>query len=148
MNKAFIKEADDTGGRCPKCGSLGSAVGAETLAAFVREPMLENIAKAAFFCEYARCEVVYFDAFERVVTTVDVRAAVWPKDPAAPICGCFGLTADDVAADVAEGGVGRVKSVIERSKTAEAACLTRSPTGRCCAADVQRCYFRLRGGAG
>ena len=34
MNKAFVREPDDTGaGHCPRCGSLGIAVGAETLAA-------------------------------------------------------------------------------------------------------------------
>jgi hypothetical protein len=105
---------------------------------------LSNLAKSAFFCDFPRCEVAYFDVFERSVTVESLVRPVWPKDPAAPLCGCFGLTAADVEADVAEGGVSRVKDVVLRSKTAEARCLTQSPTGQSCAAVVQRYYFRLR----
>lgn len=144
MNKAFVREPDDAGGRCPRCGNLGVAVGLETLAALVRPAALADLASSAFFCDFPRCEVAYFDVFERCVTVEALLRPVWPKDAAAPLCGCFGLTADDVAADVAEGGVARVRDVVLRSKTAEARCLTHSPTGQSCAAAVQRHYFRLR----
>lgn len=105
---------------------------------------LADLAKSAFFCDFPRCEVAYFDVFERSITVDLLLRPVWPKDPAAPLCGCFGLSADDVAADVAEGGVTRVRNVVLRSKSAEARCLTCSPTGQSCAAAVQRHYFRLR----
>jgi len=144
MNKAFTKEPEATGGHCPRCGSIGIAVGEATLAAFVRPEFLAEIADAAYFCDFQKCEVAYFDAFERVIEVGQLGRPVWPKDLAAPLCGCFGLCADDVAADVREGGVTRVKDVVLRSKTDAARCLTNSPTGASCAAVVQRHYFRLR----
>lgn len=144
MNKAFVKEVEGSGGRCPRCGSLGLAVPAETLASFIRDEKRSNLAETGYFCEFPRCEAIYFDDFERFVTAADVVRPVWPKDSDAPLCGCFGLTADDVAADVREGGVARVKAAVARAKSSEARCLTMSPTGRNCAADIQRYYFKLR----
>ena len=89
MNKAFVREPDDTGqGHCPKCGSLGVSVQERTLRAHLSDESLTGLSSAAFFCPFAKCEVVYFDMFERVVTTDVVRTPVWPKDPSAPICGC------------------------------------------------------------
>jgi len=144
MNKAFVREPDDEGGQCPRCGNLGIAVGLDTLSAMLLPEALGGLAKSAFFCDFPRCEVAYFDVFEQCVTVESLLRPVWPKDAAAPLCGCFGLSADDVAADVAEGSVARVKDVVLRSKSAEARCLTHSPTGQSCAAVVQRYYFRLR----
>ena len=55
----------------------------------------------AWFCETARCDVAYFDQFERFVPVGQLQASVYPKDAAAPICACFGFTADDIEADCA-----------------------------------------------
>jgi hypothetical protein len=144
MNKAFLKEPENLGGRCPRCEALGTAVPPVTLQTFLTAEQRSNIATTAYFCTFAGCPVVYFDDFERVVPRDQLAVAVWPKDADAPICPCFGLTAADVAADVAEGGVARVKAVVARSKTAEAACAVKSPTGICCAAEVQRYFFKLK----
>jgi hypothetical protein len=146
MNKAFVKEQDDLRDRCPRCESRGVAVLAETITAFVRPEFRAEIGRDGFFCDYAPCDVVFFDAFDRAVTTEQLVRPVWPKDPTAPLCGCFGLTADDVEADIREGSVARVKEAVARSKSAAACCLTKSPTGQSCAAVVQRYYFKLRGG--
>jgi hypothetical protein len=147
MNKAFVRESDEGGGRCPKCGSLGVSVESTTLTAMIRAEARNHLGDSAFFCEFARCEVAYFDAFDRTVTAEQLVVPVWPKDPAAPLCGCFGLSADDIEADVREGGVTRVKEAVARSKSPAASCLTKSPTGRSCAAAIQRYYFKLREGA-
>lgn len=144
MNKAFLKEPENLGGRCPRCEALGQPVPDETLRTFLPAELRSTIASTAYFCTFAGCPVIYFDDFERVVARNQVDFAVWPKDPEAPLCPCFGLTADDVAADVAEGGVARVKAIVARAKTAEAACTVKSPTGVCCAAEVQRYYFKLK----
>jgi hypothetical protein len=147
MNKAFVREPDDTGQlRCPACGSLGTLVQRETWAAFVREAVAGVLAETAFFCPFPRCDVVYFDMFERRVTTGELRSSVWPKDPDAPICGCFGLTRQDVEADIEEGGVRRVRALVERARSAEAQCRTHAADGRNCTAEVQRYYMKLRGG--
>src|SRR5262245_51487699 len=110
MNKAFVREPEDTGQRfCPRCGSLGTGVRGETLDAQLTEENRRLLGDEAWFCPFGRCDVVYFDDFDRVVDRQVFGQPVYPKDPSAPICSCFGLTLDDIEADVQEGGVRRVK---------------------------------------
>jgi len=145
MNKAFVKEQDMTEGRCPRCNSPGIAVGPETLQAHLSPELVRGLTTDAFFCPFDRCDVVYFDPFDRFVLQSDVKTPVYPKDPAAPICSCFGLTESDVLDDIQEGSVARVKALLAKSKTTEAHCATLAPSGQCCVNEVQRCYMRLRG---
>jgi hypothetical protein len=84
--------------------------------------------------------------FERLLLTDALVAPVYPKDPAAPLCACFGLTAEDVEADVAEGGVTRVRAVIEKAKSPAAQCQIRAASGQSCIGEVQRYYMKHRGG--
>ncbi|MBX3411828.1 MAG: hypothetical protein KF708_03855 [Pirellulales bacterium] len=145
MNKAFVREPDETAAcRCPQCDSPGLAVGPETLAAQLGAEGRTAVAESAFYCPYPRCEVAYFDAFERVVPVDRLRFPAYPKDPTAPVCPCFGLTTDDIEQDVREGVVTRVRGVVDKSKTAEACCRQKSPTGQSCVAEVQRYYMRFR----
>jgi bacterioferritin-associated ferredoxin len=76
-----------------------------------------------------------------------LRHPVYPKDPQAPICACFGLTAEEVEADVAEGGVTRVRALIEKAKSPAAHCGTAAASGQSCIGEVQRYFMKLRGGA-
>jgi hypothetical protein len=145
MNKAFIREPDHADhARCPRCGSLGLAVGSETLKAFLLPEAVSAVAESAFFCPYPTCEIVYFDVFDRCVGPSSVRRAVYPKDPNAPICGCFGLTRDDIDRDIAEGVVTRCKDLIAKSKTPAARCSIMAADGRSCVAEVQRYYMKSR----
>lgn len=145
MNKAFVREPDETAGRrCPLCDSPGLPVGAETLAAQLGDEARTAIAESAYFCAYARCEAAYFDAFERVVKVDRLKQAIYPKDPTAPLCPCFGLTAEDVEQDVREGVVTRVRDLVAKAKSPEARCKEMSPTGQSCIAEVQRYYMRFR----
>jgi len=148
MNKAFTKEPEQGGGMCPRCGSPGLPVGPETLAAFVRAERQSDIAKQAYFCGFARCEVVYFDDFERVIVAEEVVRPVWPKDSEAPICGCFGFRAAEVAADVEFGIVAATRAAVARSKSPDVHCQTMAADGRSCAAEIQRLYFKLKSGEG
>lgn len=148
MNKAFIREPDDTGRlNCPACGSAGIAVVRETWQSHVAEDSTAAVADAAFFCPYDKCDVAYFDMFERTIRTAALRHGVYPKDPRAPLCGCFGLTTEDVEADLREGVVTRVRELLEKAKSPEARCRTMSASGQSCVGDVQRCYLKLRGGS-
>jgi hypothetical protein len=144
MNKAFVREPDDAMDRCPRCGSPGRLVPEETLAVQLAGPLRRLVAASASFCPHPRCEVVYFDSLERFVPADLLAAPVWPKDPRAPLCPCFGLTADDVEADVAENGVARVRAAIEKARSSEARCRETSPTGRSCVADIQAYYMKRR----
>ena len=144
MNKAFVKEQDSTEGRCPRCGSPGSVVFQETLRTQLAPEALEHLTDSAFFCSQLRCPVVYFDLFDRVVEESAVKTPVYPKNSAAPLCACFGLTQEDVEDDIREGTVARTRACVERAKSPEARCATASPSGQSCIAEVQRYYMKLR----
>ena len=154
MNKAFVKEQDSTAGRCPKCGSPGTVVFQETLQAHLPLVALENLTDSAFFCAQPRCSVVYFDLFDRVVEEAAVKTPVYPKNPEAPLCACFGLTSEDVEQDIREGVVTRTRACVERASVErarvgqtgalEARCAIASPSGQSCVAEVQRYYMKRR----
>lgn len=142
MNKAFVREPDQAAEYCPRCGSKGEPVGSVTLQAHVPERLQSGIAPAANFCPSAQCAVAYFDSFERVILAKDLRRPVFPKDPEAPICACFGLTRADIEEDARRGEVGRVKAVLQRANSPEARCVERAVNGRPCVAFVQRTYLQ------
>ena len=144
MNKAFVKEQDSTEGRCPRCGSPGTVVFQETLRAHLAADVVQHLTESAFFCAQPRCSVVYFDLFDRVVEESAVKTPVHPKNPAAPLCACFGLTRADVEEDIREGGVTRTRACVERAKSPAARCAVASPSGQSCVAEVQRYYMKLR----
>ncbi|MBI3860921.1 MAG: hypothetical protein HY290_03405 [Planctomycetia bacterium] len=144
MNKAFVKEQDTTEGRCPRCGSPGTVVFQETLKSHLPAATLEHLTDSAFFCGQPRCSVVYFDLFDRVVEESAVKTPVYPKNPTAPLCSCFGLTCEDVEEDLREGVVTRTRACVERAKSPEAHCVTASPSGQSCVAEVQRYYMKRR----
>mgnify|MGYP000884128081 CR=1 FL=1 len=144
MNKAFVREPDQTVDYCPRCGSQGQPVGGATLQAWLPGETSRRVSDPASFCPSPQCEVVYFDAFERVVLTTDLDRPVYPKDPNAPICECFGLTCDDIEQDVREGTVRRVKAILEKANSPEACCIRKAANGRSCVAFVQKYYLQCR----
>lgn len=145
MNKAFVN--DDDGGshdRCPKCDSQGVLVGTETLDAFLPAAIRSSMSDSAYYCPTPHCEVVYFDEFERTILHEQIEKPIYPKDPEAPICGCFGLTRDDIEADLREGAPRRVKEIIAKSEGPEAHCASASASGECCVPEVKRYYLRRK----
>jgi hypothetical protein len=145
MNKAFIREPEDSGQRhCPRCGSLGTAVGAATLDQQLAHLARSSLAAPAFFCPFAHCEVAYFDLFERIVLAESLPRAIYPKDPTAPICPCFDFCTDQIDEDIREGGVTRVRSLLARAQSREARCEQMSPSGHSCVPEVQRYYMKQK----
>ena len=145
MNKAFVREPDDSGaGHCPRCGSLGIAVGVETIAAQLDAEARKPLAEGAFYCPYPKCEIAYFDPFEQTVAADQLQQPAYPKDPLAPICNCFGFTTAEIDADLRDGTTDRVKGLLAKTKSSAAHCATAAPDGRCCAAEIQRYYLRAR----
>jgi hypothetical protein len=144
MNKAFVKESVDPGDRCPGCGAIGTSVYQATMRAHLSAEECDRLADPAFFCPYPTCEVAYFDQFERTVAAASLRTPLYPKVPDAPICPCFGLTSEDIEADVAEGVVTRVRAHLARTKSDETRCATKTADGQSCVAAVQRYFMRLR----
>ncbi|MEO1997871.1 MAG: hypothetical protein ABGZ17_21635 [Planctomycetaceae bacterium] len=146
MNKAFVREPE-TGGRtyCPRCGTLGVPVTSGPLDTHIQSASRSHMHDAAWFCGFARCEVAYFNQFETVVTVDELRAPVFPKRPAAPLCACFGFGTEDVEADVREGTPTRIRQLLARSQSSEARCQTLAADGQCCMREVQKLFLKLRG---
>lgn len=145
MNKAFVKESDDTPDRCPACGSIGQHVFHDTLDTHLLPESRTQFSDTAFFCPHPTCGVAYFDAFERTVPVESLSHPVYPKDPEAPICPCFGLTVEDIEADVREGGVTRMKAHHQQAQSEAAHCATAAANGQSCIPAVQKHFMRLRG---
>lgn len=142
MNKAFVREPDSDDVRCPRCSAWGTSVDRVTVEALVKPEVVERLAPSASYCPTPTCEVVYFDAFERVVTIDELVRPVYPKDPDAPICPCFRATTDAIDQDIAEGTVVRTRQMVEQAKSPAARCHEMSVTGRSCAMEVQRYYMK------
>jgi hypothetical protein len=143
MNKAFVREPEiDSRPCCPRCGSLGASVDKVTLDHHVQTDLRRQIDDTAWFCTYARCDVAYFDLFERCVAVSELQAPVYPKDVDAAICACFGFTIEDIEADVQAGTPTRIRELLAKSETPEARCHTYAADGRCCTREVQRLYIR------
>jgi len=145
MNKAFVREPEDDGrAYCPRCGNLGLPVGSGPLDTHISPESRAKMHDAAWFCGFSRCDVAYFNLFDAVVLMDELKAPVYPYDPNAPICACFGLTYDHVEADVREGQPTRIRELLAKSKTDAAQCHTRAADGRTCLSAVQELYMRLR----
>ena len=92
MNKAFVREPDNTDVLCPRCGAAGTAALRVAFESHVAPEIRRPLAASVYFCSTPTCPVAYFDAFEAVVPAAALLRAVYPKDPSAPLCSCFGLT--------------------------------------------------------
>jgi hypothetical protein len=148
MNKAFVREPDFDGRvYCPRCGALGTAVGTAAMNTHIVPSARARLADSAWFCAYPPCPVAYFNLFESVVTVDELNGPVTPKDLHAPLCACFGLTAEDVQLDVAEGTPARIRALVAKSQSPEARCATLAANGQCCLPEVRKLYLKLRGGA-
>lgn len=142
MNKAFVREPDETVSRCPACEGPGVVVRATTLDAWVPGAPRRRFADAACFCSSPDCDVVYFDDLGGSVTRQELGRPIPGKDIDAPLCACFGLTREDIEDDIAEGGVVRTRAAVQRATSAEARCSVLSPCGQICVPAVQAYYMR------
>jgi hypothetical protein len=145
MNKAFVREPDNTETFCPKCGAAGVPVPWITVEHHVPEETRKRLTASSLFCMTPSCEVAYFDAMESYVLAADLVKPVYPKDAAAPLCPCFGLTKHDVEDDIDAPSPVKIRALLAKSKSPAAHCETASPTGRCCMPEVQKYYFKVKG---
>ena len=82
--------------------------------------------------------------FEQTVRAVELLTPVYPYDPNAPICACFGFTLQDVEDDADESQPLRIRALLTRSQSPEARCQAVAVDGRCCMREVQRLYMKLK----
>ena len=143
-----MREAEPEEPRCPVCTALGDPVGAATLEAHVSAADRAALGDRAYYCANSTCALAYFNGWGTTIPRERLIAPAYPKDPAAPICPCFGITAAEIRADAQTGRKDRVKELLERSRGPEARCAQRSPDGQCCMPRVYRLFkecFEARG---
>jgi hypothetical protein len=140
MSRAFMKESEQADPRCPGCGALGEQVGVATLQAHLPADACATLGDKAFYCVNSECPTAYFNAWGVAVPRDRMTGPAYPKDPAAPLCCCFGLTASDVITDAREGRKDRVKDLVERAKGPEAKCSERCPDGQPCVTRVLQLF--------
>jgi hypothetical protein len=144
MNKAFVREPDQGGEFCPRCGTEGQPVSRDTVLAHLPAGHVPQLAVTANFCPQPQCEVGYFDMFERIILASEFEKPVYPKDPDAPICACFQFTRAEIDLDIDEGVVTRTRALLEKAKSGAAQCERLAANGRSCIAEVQRYYMQHR----
>lgn len=143
MNRAFIREPDDTmDPRCPRCGVLGWPVARHTVTSLAQSDAVNSVSDASFFCHNASCRAVYYDANGQTIEVSQMRVRVWPKDSSAPVCGCYGVTADLIEEDARAGRRDALRLLTAKSEAEPARCEFKSTSGRCCLAEVQRIFLR------
>jgi hypothetical protein len=145
MNKAFVREPEDDGNAfCPRCGARGTQVWNGPMDTHIQTAFRTAMGDRAWFCPTTHCEVAYFIPEANRVTTDQLNGPIYPKDLDAPVCSCFGLSYEDVEADLNEGTPTRIRELLARSRSPEARCATLAPDGQCCMTAVQELYLRLR----
>ena len=144
MNKAFVREAESSDGYCPRCGALGTAASSAAMDTHIAPRSRRSMGETAWFCGFARCDVAYFNALETVVRVTELVKPVYPKDPGAPICPCFGFTVDEIRADIRDGTPVRIRELLAKSQSPQAHCNRSAPDGKCCMREVQRLFIKMR----
>jgi hypothetical protein len=145
LNKAFVREPDaDSRVPCPRCGAAGISVGNGPLQTYVPDESRAQLIDSALYCSNTSCDVAYFNMFEQFVRVEDLTGEVYPYNPDAPICPCFGFTLDDVIADVDCPQPLRIRELLAKSKSPDARCAKLAIDGQCCMKEIQRVYMKLR----
>jgi hypothetical protein len=144
MNKAFTREPDEPDPRCPGCDVPGQTVERNTVLAQVPADTAISLAESAFYCANPRCDVGYFDAYGNRIAARLLRHPSYPKDPSAPVCRCFGVTAQQIESDARAGDATGVRALIARAQSPAARCSELNPSGQCCVPQVQRIFLRHR----
>ena len=115
-------------------------MGSATLEAQLKPDARTALGANAFYCVNPGCPTGYFTSWGAAVPAASLSSPAYPKDPAGPICPCFGIHAADVAADARAGRKERVRDLMDRSKGPEARCAERCPDGRPCLTRVLRLF--------
>ncbi len=145
MSRAFIKEPETTGPRCPTpagCGGAGVPVSRVTLRARLLPEAAARFADGGFLCPDPACAVVYFDAGQERALRDELREPVRPKHVGAPLCACFSVpeeTFDDLGT---RGDKAGMRAFLERAASPEARCETCAADGRSCVTEARRVFLR------
>jgi hypothetical protein len=141
MNKAFTREPEPAEPRCA-CGAIGVQVTRKTLLAQLPGDLARAFSESAYYCQNPRCAVGYFDAWGTQAPASVLRRPSYPKDPAAPLCSCFGITAEAIREEAEAGRKDLVRDLVSRAGSKEARCETEAPCGSSCVVEARRVFVR------
>ena len=133
MSRAFMKEGETPDPSCPGCGGQGEPVGAPTLDAQVPALMRGLLGDKAYYCATPTCPTGYFTGWGSTFPAGKLQNPSYPKNPDAPLCLCFCLSAEDLIADAREGNKSRIQEIREEADAPDSRCPKLSPDGRSCA---------------
>ena len=145
MSKAFTRDPEAPEPRCPLpagCGSAGIPVSRKTLLAQLPESLARAFSESAYYCPNPRCNVAYFDAWGTQAPAAALRRTSYPKSPAAPLCSCFGVTAEQIREDAEAGRKDRIRELVARAASDEARCETEAPCGASCVVEARRIFLK------
>ena len=145
MNKAFVREPEPTEPRCPApegCDGFGTPVTRRTLLAQLPQDTARSFSESAYYCPNPGCQVAYFDAWGTSVSKTALRSLTYPKSPTAPVCFCFGITAEQIRKEAEAGRKDRVRELLAKAESPAARCETESPSGASCVAEIRRLFLK------
>lgn len=148
MSRAFVKEAEEHDPRCPApdgCGGIGQPVADTTLVAQLGAEAAAHFHAQAFYCPDPHCPVAYFDGFGTRVPSTALKTHAWPKHAGAPVCACFGVTAEQIEEWAHSGDKAKMRELLARVEGPEARCAVRAPDGRSCEPELRRVFLKALG---
>lgn len=128
--------------KCPACGTLGKPVKRITLEALLKPERKAGIpVQDEFcFCRGPECDVVYFLPGQALFRKEDLTVRVGlkePEDSMAPVCYCFGWTAQKIQEEITRTGRSTATEQIKAQvKAGNCACEVTNPQGSCCLGNV------------
>lgn len=124
---------------CPSCGSVGHSVQHRTLYHHVSADHIHRVKQQSYwFCNSAKCEVVYYNGFGDLFRTYEVREVISSKseENVFPLCYCFGFSSKHIRNRV-QSNLTKASDIIRdfiRAGICE--CEIRNPAGKCCLGTV------------
>ena len=145
MSKAFTRESEPEAPRCPLpagCGGIGVPVSRKTLLAQLPEDLARAFAESAYYCRSPSCPVAYFDAWGTQAPASMLQRQSYPKSAAAPLCSCFGITAEAIRQEAEVGRKDLMRELVARAESNEAQCEIKAPCGSSCLVEARRVFLK------
>jgi len=145
MNRAFVREPEEGEPRCPLpdgCGGIGLGVTRKTLRAQLPDSAVQGLVGSCYYCLTPSCPVAYFDRWGTTVPCTALRTPAYAKSPDAPVCACFGVTAEAIREAAQAGRKDFVRELIARAEGPDARCETKSPSGASCVTEIRRIFMK------
>jgi hypothetical protein len=121
---------------------LGTPVTRKTLLAHLSEESAKNFSESSYYCPNPNCGIAYFDLWGLTAPSASVSRSCYPKNPAAPICSCFKVTADKIRREAEAGRKEFVRDLIAKAESPGAQCETISPSGSSCAVEIRKIFLK------